>query len=170
MFAIISPNPTQSADVNAYSPTTFTPMFRSFFKSPKLATPAVMEKNTIGTTIILIIFKKTVPSGFTMVAFSPNTSPMTIPRPKPINVFAARLNFFFSFMNIPFLLQNPSFYILSQISFPQMSSGREVSAFPGKFPNLPAKHAFRELFRMSCIPEMHLCHVLQLICSCHRTV
>ena len=66
--------------------------------------------------------------------------------------------------------QPPLCYILSQISFPQMSSGREVSAVPGKFPNSPAKHAFRELFRMSCIPEMHLCHVLQLVCSCHRTV
>ena len=107
MFAMISPNPTQSADVSAYSPTTFTPMFRSFFKSPKLATPTVMEKNTIGTTIILIIFKKMVPRGFTMVAFSPNTSPMTIPRPKPMNVFVAKLNFFFSFMNIPLLMQYP---------------------------------------------------------------
>ena len=123
---------------------------------------------------------------------------MTIPRPKPMNVFVAKLNFIFFFHEyspsyaIPSLTvhtyvttmlfhstfyfksacfkQPPLCYILSQISFPQMSSGREVSAVPGKFPNSPAKHAFRELFRMSCIPEMHLCHVfaISMLLSSHR--
>lgn len=49
--------------------------------------PEVMEKNTMGTTIILIIFKKIVPIGFKIVAFSPKIRPIIIPKPKPIKCF-----------------------------------------------------------------------------------
>ena len=95
IFAISSPRATEMAEVRAYSPTTFTPILRSLRRSPRLATPAVMEQNTRGTTIILIMFRKMVPRGFRMVAFSWKIRPITIPRPKPMKVFRARLIFFF---------------------------------------------------------------------------
>ena len=95
ILATKKPISTEIAEVMPYKPTTFTPMLRSLRRSPRAATPAVMEKKTMGTTIILIMFRKMVPRGFRMVAFSPKIRPMMIPRPKPMNVLAARLNFFF---------------------------------------------------------------------------
>ena len=70
ILAIIRPIPTLIAEVTAKIPTVFTPMLRSFRKSPRFATPAVMEKKTIGTTIILIILRKMVPIGLITLAFS----------------------------------------------------------------------------------------------------
>ena len=69
----------------------------------KLATPLISEKKTIGTTNILIVFKKTFPpnsrklitesSNFTGKPREPKNTPKTIPKMNPKKIFCVNFSF-----------------------------------------------------------------------------
>ena len=63
-------------------------------------TPQMMEKNTMGTTINLMRFKKMVPMGsmyaVAMCGVFIRHRPAIIPRTRPMNIWIGSGNFFFS--------------------------------------------------------------------------